>query len=241
MDTIDQPAARGRGAVIGHRRCAEVIDRIHRESGPDLEELLGRLTQAALSCVPGAAHAGVTIADRTAVHSVGATDEIAQAMARLTHRLRQGPAIEAPHRHLAVQVVDIGAETRWPSFAESVLRETPVRSLIAMPLFHDDEESGALSVYADRPGGWRGDAEDTALTFGVHAALVVEQRRRERRYRAALTNRDTIGQAKGMLMERFKIDSPTAFALLAQLSRERHESVAAVARRVVRNEQLASR
>jgi AmiR/NasT family two-component response regulator len=45
----------------------------------------------------------------------------------------------------------------------------------------------------------------------------------------ALTNRDLIGQARGILMERFAIDPVTAFSLLAQLSKDRRQSVSAVA------------
>jgi hypothetical protein len=238
MDTTSQPAAPGGHEVTGHRRFAQLIDAIHREAGPDPDELLDRLTQAAVATIPGTAHAGVTIVARDAVRSVGATDDVARVMAELAHRVRQGPAIDAPLHQAAVQITDIETDTRWPGFAELVLRETPVRSMVAMPLFHDDE-SGALNIYADHAGGWCGGDEDLTLTFGVHAALVVEQRRREKRYRSALANRDTIGQAKGMLMERFKIDSATAFALLARLARDRRESVAAVARRVVRDEQVS--
>jgi hypothetical protein len=240
MDTTSQPGAPERQETTGHRRFAQLIDAIHRDGGPDPDEMLGRLTQAAVAGIPGTAHAGVTIVARDAVRCVGATDEVARVMGELAHRVRQGPAIDAPLRQAAVQITDIETDTRWPRFAELVLRETPVRSMVAMPLFHDDE-SGALNIYSDHAGGWCAGDEDLALTFGVHAALVVDQRRREKRYRSALANRDTIGQAKGMLMERFKIDNSTAFALLAQLARDRRESVAAVARRVVRDEEFSGR
>jgi len=240
MDTTSQPGAPGTKEVTGRRGFAELIDAIHRDAGPDPDEMLGRLTHAAVAGIPGTAHAGVTIVARDGVRCVGATDEVAGVMAELVRRVRQGPAVDAPLRHAAVQIADIETDTRWPRFTELVLRETPVRAMLAMPLFCDDE-AGALNIYADRAGGWCGGDEDLTLTFGVHAALVVEQRRREKRYRSALANRDTIGQAKGMLMERFKIDSATAFALLARLARDRHESVAAVARGIVREEHHSGR
>jgi len=53
------------------------------------------------------------------------------------------------------------------------------------------------------------------------------------RFRKALTNRDVIGQAKGMLMERFDIDPVTAFSVLAQLSKDRGQSDSVVARGLV--------
>ena len=51
--------------------------------------------------------------------------------------------------------------------------------------------------------------------------------------RAALTNRDIIGQAKGMIMERYKLDSDAAFRLLARLSQDSNVRLAEVAEQVI--------
>lgn len=48
----------------------------------------------------------------------------------------------------------------------------------------------------------------------------------------ALTNRDVIGQAKGVLMERFKITADEAFQLLVQRSQHENVKVADLAERV---------
>jgi hypothetical protein len=49
----------------------------------------------------------------------------------------------------------------------------------------------------------------------------------------ALETRDTIGQAKGMLMERFNVDAAAAFKLLTRLSQESNVRLADIARRLV--------
>ena len=49
----------------------------------------------------------------------------------------------------------------------------------------------------------------------------------------ALTSRDLIGQAKGMVMERYGIGADEAFALLARLSQESNTKVAEIAKQVV--------
>ena len=49
----------------------------------------------------------------------------------------------------------------------------------------------------------------------------------------AIETRDIIGQAKGMLMERFDIDSDGAFALLATLSQRSNTALVVVARKLV--------
>ena len=51
-------------------------------------------------------------------------------------------------------------------------------------------------------------------------------------FRSALASRDLIGQAKGMLMERFTIDAVAAFELLRRLSQDTNTPLVEVARQV---------
>jgi len=51
--------------------------------------------------------------------------------------------------------------------------------------------------------------------------------------RRALETRDIIGQAKGMLMERFDIDAAAAFGLLKNLSQQSNTPVAVIAQKVI--------
>ncbi|HUO37544.1 MAG TPA: ANTAR domain-containing protein [Mycobacterium sp.] len=74
----------------------------------------------------------------------------------------------------------------------------------------------------------------TGVLFATRAALAIESGHRERHFRSAVAARDVIGQATGVLMERFGIDAGTALSLLAQVSRERDQTLAAVGRRVVK-------
>lgn len=52
----------------------------------------------------------------------------------------------------------------------------------------------------------------------------------------AIATRDVIGQAKGMLMERFNIDTDRAFGLLTRLSQETNTRVEEIARNLVQAE-----
>ena len=53
---------------------------------------------------------------------------------------------------------------------------------------------------------------------------------------AAVQSRDIIGQAKGMIMERFDIDAGHAFELLKRLSQNSNMPLAVVARRLVESD-----
>jgi AmiR/NasT family two-component response regulator len=50
---------------------------------------------------------------------------------------------------------------------------------------------------------------------------------------AAVRSRDIIGQAKGMLMERYKIDAEQAFGILRNLSQSSNTSLRRVASQLV--------
>jgi hypothetical protein len=67
---------------------------------------------------------------------------------------------------------------------------------------------------------------------GDDTGSVGDSIRRDDQFRSALASRDVIGQAKGMVMERFGIDAVSAFELLRKLSRESNTR-AELARRVV--------
>jgi AmiR/NasT family two-component response regulator len=54
--------------------------------------------------------------------------------------------------------------------------------------------------------------------------------RRDEQFRSALAARDILGQAKGIVMQGFKIDALRAFTLLTQLSQTTNKPLVDVAR-----------
>ncbi len=71
------------------------------------------------------------------------------------------------------------------------------------------------------------------MIFATHTALMWSMVRRAEQFRNALASRDIIGQAKGMLIERFKVDAEQAFDLLKRLSQTSNTPVANIARQLV--------
>jgi AmiR/NasT family two-component response regulator len=69
--------------------------------------------------------------------------------------------------------------------------------------------------------------------FASHAALAFGRARQTEQLHRALASRDVIGQAKGILMERFCIDSVAAFAMLVKASQDTNVKIADVARFLV--------
>lgn len=58
---------------------------------------------------------------------------------------------------------------------------------------------------------------------------------RTQQFREALSTRDTIGQAKGILMEGCDLDDQTAFNILIKLTLSMNTPLRDVARRVIEN------
>jgi len=101
-----------------------------------------------------------------------------------------------------------------------------------------DEALSALSLnIAGR--ATRGAAEQlhilSALATSVRADRDYAQAmaRENEQLRRALESRDVIGQAKGMLMERFDVDAAAAFGLLTRLSQESNTRLVHVAQKLI--------
>ncbi|MCK8645593.1 ANTAR domain-containing protein [Mycobacterium colombiense] len=73
----------------------------------------------------------------------------------------------------------------------------------------------------------------SAVESGRHRRRQQELATENRQLMRAIATRDMIGQAKGMLMERFNIDADRAFGLLTRLSQETNTRVEEIARNLV--------
>ncbi len=58
------------------------------------------------------------------------------------------------------------------------------------------------------------------MIFAAHTSVAWNSARRDEQFRRALSSRDMIGQAKGMIMERYGVDAVQAFELLRKLSQD---------------------
>jgi transcriptional regulator with GAF, ATPase, and Fis domain len=225
------PTRRSPNVWVG---IAEFTRTMHEAVVADPTAVWARITGAAVALLPKVRHASITVVDnRSVVQSRACTDRHAAAVDEVQQCYLQGPSIDAARNHEAVHVGDLGAESRWPTFVANG-GSTPIRSLLAFPLFQYEGSWGALTLYADESQCFADEPGQIAEAFSHNAAVIVEASHRERQLHHLLTNRDIIGQAKGVLMERFGIDAVTAFAMLAELSDRQHQSVPTVARKLLR-------
>jgi len=73
----------------------------------------------------------------------------------------------------------------------------------------------------------------TLAMLATHAAITLIAAKKAVPFESALASRDVIGQAKGIIMERFRLDAVRAFALITKLSQDANIPVRIIAQQLV--------
>jgi GAF domain-containing protein len=199
------------GSVMGR------IARTLQEEHGDVDRTLASITSAAVDAVPGAESAGVSLVTGRRVASRGATTELARELDELQTDVDEGPCLDALRNQETVLVEDFASDERWPRFAAEASRRG-AGSLLSFQLFTEGANLGALNLYARRPYSFHSHDETVGQVFAAHAAIALSAARQEENLRRAIDKRDMIGQAKGILMERYRLTAPRAFELLVLAS-----------------------
>ena len=106
--------------------------------------------------------------------------------------------------------------------------------MLCLQLFVHEDTLGALDLLAHQESAFTDDSEHIGLLLASHAAIAVADAQKLGHAAIALANRDIIGQAKGILMERFKITADQAFELLAKVSQDTNRKLSAIAEDLAR-------
>ena len=218
-------------------QVADLIRDIQQNPPTDIDAALTELTESGVTYIPAAQHGGITIASSDGkLHTVAATSEIATLLDKIQQRCGEGPCLTAAWEQHVTKIDDVEIEQRWPAYCRDAREESPVRSIMAFQLYADNKTMGALNYYAEEPYAFDADAIEAGLIVATHTALAWNLLRRDQQFRSALASRDIIGQAKGMMMERYKIDAVQAFEVLKKLSQSSNTPLAEVAREVIQSE-----
>jgi len=171
------------------------------------------------------------------VESRAPTGKLPLEIDRLQQDLSEGPCLDAVFEHPTVHLDDIHEEARWPRFSR-LAAENGLGSLLSFQLFVIGDNLGALNLYATQPHAFDEASESVGLVFASHAAIALAGAQQEERLRTAIAGRDLIGQAKGILMERFRLTADQAFQALARVSMATNRKVREVAEDFVRTGEL---
>jgi GAF domain-containing protein len=201
----------------------------------DVTASLDQVCATAVLTIEGAEIAGVSQAAPGGhlFASLAASDQLAGTIDRLQCDAGDGPSIAVMDDQQIIRIADLASDQRWPPFA---MRATTygIRSLLAVRVTVGSRGWGVLSLFSTNPAAFRPQDEITGLMLATFAAVAVADAQQQEHLRAGLVSRDLIGQAKGVLMERYRIDERKAFALLVRLSQDNNRRLIDIADRVVR-------
>jgi GAF domain-containing protein len=214
---------------------AELAISLHDE--PTVADTVDRVLEFARRAVD-CTYAGVIFVHRGRdVETFAATDPLVARLDQIQVEVGQGPDLEIIEDHHGVIVSDTRTDPRWPEWAR-VVADTGVRSMAGARLHTSSETIGSLNVYDERPG--RFDRDDLAVVHVLarHAAVALAATRETGQLWQAIDARQLIGQATGILMERFSLDGDRAFEVLRRYSQDRNVKLRDVAARLVETRRL---
>lgn len=222
------------GSPVGDLELAEAMAQAARAlNAPEtLEEVLERLTRAACTAIPGVDYAGVSIARRTGIETLAATDPIVEEADQLQYQLGEGPCLDAMAGHQRAVVRDMRQEQRWPRFAPRAV-ELGVLSQMGIEIYRQGSTVGGLNLYASTTGAFDHTTEHAAVIFASHAAIALDKTMTVTNLTDALRSRQLIGAAMGILMERHSIDEHTAFGYLTRVSQNSNVRIRDIAQGLV--------
>ncbi|MEU7530268.1 GAF and ANTAR domain-containing protein [Saccharothrix sp. NPDC042600] len=216
------------------------IARLLQRQGGE-QDTMDAIVRAAVGTVPGAEHAGImTVLGRREVRTVAATGELPHDVDQVQYDTGQGPCLAALYQEKVVSVPDLAHEPRWPAFATRAAR-LDVGSMLSFQLFVQDDDLGALNLYAARDHAFDDESEHVGSLFAGHSAIALATAQQREHLGEAVRTRDLIGQAKGILMERHKLTADQAFAVLARASQLTNSKLRDIAEQLTRTGELPTR
>jgi len=209
---------------------AELTENFASKAGPDA--ILASVTSAAVRLIDGIDVADVLVINDDKFESLAPTNDLIRELDDLQLQFQEGPCLEAAVAESVIRSSDLRTEHRWPRFAEAAT-ERGVFSVLSFQLYSHRNGRGALNLFGREPRTFSVEAEAIGAMLATHAANALVAADRQNQFDSALATRDVIGQAKGVLMERFGVDAVQAFDLLSTLSQNSNTPLRQVATQVV--------
>jgi GAF domain-containing protein len=208
-----------------HEELAQVV-----LVGRDLTEVLAEITAIAKRATPGAEAMSITLIRDDKPFTAAHDGQMALDADELQYERDYGPCVDAGRSGLTFLIEDMQTEQRWPDYARHAAEQGVGSSLsVALPL--QAATIGGLNNYSTRPhafgeddialgeevASWVALAVANASAVTSAASSAAEE---AAHMRAAMVTRAAIEQAKGILIERYKLTPDQAFNVLSRASQQ---------------------
>lgn len=206
----------------------------------DIVDVLHQLVESCVDLFDATA-AGLLLSDqRGGLELLASSSEQSRLLELFQLQADEGPCLDCFRTGEPVSAPDIGAEsTRWPRFSAQAV-DQGFLAVHAVPLRLRGQTIGALNLFAIRVGPMHPQDLRVARALADTATIGILQERAIHRgevlteqLQAALNNRITIEQAKGVLAHAGDLDMSEAFQLLRRYGRANSTRLSEIAHRVV--------
>lgn len=210
-----------------------------------VEGTLQQIVEFAQVTVEGCDAASISLVTPKGISTPVSSDPIALEIDSFQYEYGEGPCLDAISIEPMLYANDLTSDVRWPKFGP-VAVSLGMRSLLSCRL-SAEETLGSLNLYARSPQAYGSIGRTKALIFATHAAIALAaagvlasanvaldtELRRSENLEIALSSREVIGQAEGILIERERITPEEAFTVLRRASQNLNLRLRDLAQHVV--------
>jgi hypothetical protein len=197
-------------------------------------EAMERAVTLATEILPGCDAAGVCVVYRgERVDTHASSDASLRQVDALQHELTEGPCLDALREQEIVESGDLSVDDRWPAWGPQVADRVGLFSIVSYRLFSTDTTLGALNLYGRTRSAFTPDDVQDGMALAAHVGVALAAAQEVENLEKALGGRTVIGQATGILMERFDLGPDRAFGLLGRISQNKNVKLRQLAEQVV--------
>lgn len=189
-----------------------------------LDQSLQSIAKAAQDTVPGIDHASITLLHPDGRFETRAsTNPLVLRLDHIQYTLDEGPCLDTARGDSMVSAPRMRTERRWPAYAPQATDAAHnagraaalgVKSQLSVKLrFGDDDPRGSLNLYSTTAHLTLA-SEAMAELFGSHAPTGPHDSRTPALPSPAIESLRVVGDALGIVMDRFEIDANRAFDYL---------------------------
>jgi GAF domain-containing protein len=226
--------------MVGDRASAEEFGRLavelHDTGG--VEETVEAVVQFALQAVWCDYAAVVLIIGKQKPEIMALTDPKLARLYREQIATGAGPLITVIEQGQTLLIPDVLTETRWSQAWVGQALAAGIRSAVHLALKGRTRPAAVLSLYSARPDAFSADDVAVAHILARHAAVAIATSRRDAHMATAVDARKLVGEAMGILMERYDLDGDRAFEVLKRYSQASNRKLRDVAQELIDTRKL---
>jgi GAF domain-containing protein len=204
-----------------------------------LQAVLDQIVQAATTCCGVTGGVGLLLlGPDDQLHYVAVADRRRSLLGGTNLPDDEGPSVEAFVQDEPVSNGDLGAEGRWPAFRQLVIA-AGIRAWLSVPVRQRHGPIGALDFAHTDPQPWQPQDLATSSAFArlIMATLELAAARQHEgltpELQFAVQHDARVEQARGVLMERERVDEDAASTLLHQQAQIEDRPIRAIAERIL--------